>query len=66
LANAILLPPVLAFNALACEDKLARVATALGEAASEAVQRLSAEVEIPLFQIETCGWRHRASRRVIE
>jgi alcohol dehydrogenase class IV len=52
LANAILLPYVLAFNAAVCEDQLARVAQAVGETASawaaiEAVQRLSADVGIP-------------------
>jgi len=52
LANAILLPYVLAFNTPACEPRLARVAVAMGEkaraqAAIEAVRRLSAEVGIP-------------------
>jgi alcohol dehydrogenase class IV len=52
LANAILLPYVLAFNAPACEDGLARVAVAMGEKATpqsaiEAVRRLGAEVGIP-------------------
>jgi alcohol dehydrogenase class IV len=52
LANAILLPYVLAFNAPACEAELSRVATAMGQparaqAAIDAVRRLSAEVAIP-------------------
>jgi len=52
LANAILLPYVLAFNAPACKPGLARVAAAMGEpataeAAIEAVRRLSADVGIP-------------------
>jgi len=52
LANAVLLPHVLAFNAPACHDQLARVALAMGEAATaqaaiDAVRRLNAEVGIP-------------------
>lgn len=52
LANAILLPHVLAFNAPACEDKLARVGWMMGvppiaQAAIEAVRRLSTDVGIP-------------------
>jgi alcohol dehydrogenase class IV len=52
LANAILLPYVLAFNAPACQDGLARIAFAMGETAQpgsaiEAVRRLGAEVGIP-------------------
>jgi len=52
LANAILLPYVLAFNTPACEAELARVAVAMGEmaragAAIEAVRRLNAKVGIP-------------------
>ncbi len=62
LANAILLPYVLAFNAPACEAQLARVATALGEAptadaATVAVRRLGAEAGIParLGQVGVTG-----------
>lgn len=52
LANAILLPYVLAYNAPACEKGLARVAEAMGEAAQpqaaiDAVRRLNVEVGIP-------------------
>lgn len=52
MANAILLPYVLAFNAPTCEAGLARIAQAMGQparpqAAIEAVRRLSAEVGIP-------------------
>lgn len=52
LANAILLPYVLAFNIPACEAGLARVAAAMGEkakaqAAIDAVHRLITEVDIP-------------------
>lgn len=52
MANAILLPHVLAFNAPACEAQLARVAEAMGVSptagsAIEAVHRLNAEVGIP-------------------
>jgi alcohol dehydrogenase class IV len=52
LANAILLPYVLAFNAPACEAQLARVAEAMdesrtAESAIEAVRRLNAQVGIP-------------------
>ena len=52
MANAILLPYVLAFNAPTCEGGLARIAGAMGQpaqaqAAIEAVCRLSAEVGIP-------------------
>jgi alcohol dehydrogenase len=52
LANALLLPYVLAFNLSSCEDRLARVAVAMGEAdvaqaAVDAVRRLNAQVGIP-------------------
>jgi alcohol dehydrogenase len=52
LANAILLPYVLAFNAPACRDGLVRIAIAMGEAgtpqaAVEAVRSLGTEVGIP-------------------
>jgi alcohol dehydrogenase class IV len=52
LANAILLPYVLAYNAPACEKGLARVAEAMGEAARpqaaiDAVRSLNVEVGIP-------------------
>ena len=52
LANAILLPKVLAFNAPCCESQLGRVAEAMGampkaENAIQAVAALSAEVGIP-------------------
>jgi len=52
LANAILLPSVLAFNLPTCETQLARVAAAMGEEASaqaavEAVRQLNARVGIP-------------------
>jgi alcohol dehydrogenase len=52
LANAPLLPHVLAFNLPTCEDRLARVAVAMGEvdnaqAAVDAVRRLNAQVGIP-------------------
>lgn len=52
LANAILLPYVLAFNAPACEGGLARIAQAMDQpaqpqAAIQAVRRLSADVGIP-------------------
>lgn len=52
LANAILLPYVLEFNAPTCEAGLGRAATAMGEkaqaqAAIDAVRRLSVEVGIP-------------------
>ena len=52
LANAILLPYVMAYNTPACEASLARVAEALGEkpqpqAAIEAMRRLGSEVGIP-------------------
>lgn len=52
LANALLLPHVLAFNLPACEDRLARVAVAMGgtataQAAVDAVRRLNAEVGLP-------------------
>jgi alcohol dehydrogenase class IV len=53
LANAILLPHVLTFNAPTCEAQLARVAGAMGEppsaeAAIEAVRHLNVQVGIPL------------------
>ena len=53
LANAILLPYVLGFNAPACEPQLARVASAMGapataQAAIDAIRRLIIEVGIPL------------------
>lgn len=53
LANAILLPHVLVFNAPNCEAQLARVAGAMGEppsaeAAVEAVRHLNVQVGIPL------------------
>jgi alcohol dehydrogenase class IV len=52
LANAILLPHVLAFNLPACEPQLARVAVAMGaeasaQAAVEAVRELNRRVGIP-------------------
>jgi alcohol dehydrogenase class IV len=52
LANAILLPAVLAFNLSHCEPQLARVAVAMGAEASglaavDAVRRLSVQVGIP-------------------
>jgi alcohol dehydrogenase class IV len=52
LANAILLPDVLAFNLPACEPQLARVAAAMGaeasgQAAIDAVRQLNAQVGIP-------------------
>jgi alcohol dehydrogenase len=52
LANAILLPYVLTYNASACQEGLARIAVAMGEtaapeAAVEAVRRLGAAVGIP-------------------
>lgn len=52
LANALLLPQVLAFNLPACEEGLARVAIAMGGGdtaydAVEAVRRLNADVGIP-------------------
>ncbi len=52
LANAILLPAVLAFNLPACEAKLARVGVAMGTAASgqaavQAVHQLNTQVGIP-------------------
>jgi len=52
LANALLLPHVLAFNLPACENELARIAVAMGEvdkaqAAVDAVRRLNAEVGVP-------------------
>ena len=52
LANALLLPHVLAFNLPTCEDRLARVAVAMGEidkaqAAVDAVRRLNTQVDIP-------------------
>jgi alcohol dehydrogenase class IV len=52
LANAVLLPHVLAFNLPTCEDQLARVAVAMGEvdkahAAVDAVRRLNTQVGIP-------------------
>jgi alcohol dehydrogenase class IV len=52
LANAILLPRVLAFNAPTCEAQLARVAEALGQrpeaqAAIDAIWELSNDVCIP-------------------
>jgi alcohol dehydrogenase class IV len=52
LANALLLPHVLAFNLPTCEDRLARVAVAMGEAevaqaAVDAVRRLNIQVDIP-------------------
>jgi alcohol dehydrogenase class IV len=52
LANALLLPHVMAFNLPACEDSLARVSVAMGDVdqaqtAVDAVNRLNAEVGIP-------------------
>ena len=52
LANAILLPDVLAFNLPACEPQLARVAVAMGaeasaQAAVDAVRKLNRRVGIP-------------------
>ncbi len=52
LANALLLPHVLAFNLPVCEEELVRVAMAMGGGdtaydAIEAVRRLNADVGIP-------------------
>jgi alcohol dehydrogenase class IV len=52
LANALLLPHVLAFNLPTCQGRLACVAAAMGEAetaqaAVDAVRRLNAQVDIP-------------------